>query len=82
MGPIDDHNFLFVADVGPTGQDQGKGGKYLLLPPDYKGEVPEGYFVARSKTYMNFSFLRANAEVVGTVKKRWSSTGITQGFTP
>ncbi len=69
MGPIDDHNFLFVADVGPTGQDQGKGGKYLLLPPDYKGEVPEGYFVARSKTYMNFSFLRANAEVVGTGEK-------------
>ena len=69
MGPIDDHNFLFVADVGPTGKDQGKGGKYLLLPPDYQGDVPDGYFVTRSKTYMNFSFLRANAEVVGTGEK-------------
>jgi len=65
MGPLDDHNFLFVADVGPTGMDKGQGGKYLLLPPGYEGEVPEGYFVVRSKTYMNFSFLRANAEVVG-----------------
>jgi hypothetical protein len=66
MGPLDDHNFLFVADIGPTGQDQGQGGKYLLLPPDYEGDVPEGYFVVRSPTYANFSFIRANADVVGT----------------
>lgn len=56
MGPLDDHNFLFVADIGPTGMDKGQGGKYLLLPPGYEGEVPEGYFVVRSSTYMNFSF--------------------------
>ena len=65
MGPIDDHNFLFLADVGPTGQDKGKGGKYLILPPDYEGDVPDGYFVVRSPTYLAFSFLRANAEIVG-----------------
>ena len=65
MGPIDDHNFLFLADVGPTGQDQGKGGKYLILPPGYEGDVPDGYFVVRSPTYLGFSFLRANADVVG-----------------
>ena len=65
MGPLDDHNFLFVADIGPTGKDKGKGGKYLLLPPDYKGDVPDGYFVVRSPTYMNFSFIRANAAKVG-----------------
>lgn len=65
MGPIDDHNFLFLADVGPTGQDRGKGGKYLILPPGYEGDVPDGYFVVHSPTYMAFSFLRANADVVG-----------------
>ena len=65
MGPIDDHNFLFLADVGPTGQDKGKGGKYLILPPDYEGKIPEGYFVVKSPTYMAFSFLRANADIVG-----------------
>jgi len=69
MGPMDDHNFLFLADVGPTGQDKGKGGKYLILPPGYEGEVPKGYFVVRSPTNMAFSFLRANAEVVGTGDK-------------
>ena len=65
MGPMDDHNFLFLADVGPTGQDQGKGGKYLILPPGYDGDVPDGYFVVHSPTYLGFSFLRANADVVG-----------------
>jgi hypothetical protein len=65
MGPLDDHNFLFVADIGPTGKDRGQGGKYLLLPPDYEGDVPDGYFVVRSPTYANFSFIRANAAKVG-----------------
>jgi hypothetical protein len=69
MGPLDDHNFLFVADIGPTGKDQGKGGKYLLLPPGYEGDVPDGYFVVRSPTYANFSFIRANAAVVGFGEK-------------
>ena len=69
MGPLDDHNFLFVADIGPTGKDQGKGGKCLLLPPGYEGDVPDGYFVVRSPTYMNFSFIRANAAKVGFGEK-------------
>jgi hypothetical protein len=28
------------ADIGIAGEDKGKGGKYLLLPPDFKGDVP------------------------------------------
>ena len=69
MGPLDDHNFLFVTDIGPTGMDRGQGGKYLLLPPDYEGDVPDGYFVVRSPTYANFSFIRANAALVRFGKK-------------
>ncbi len=65
MGPLDDHTFKFVLDIGPTGKDEGKGGKYLVLPPDYDGDVPDGYFVFRSPTYVNFSFIRANAAEVG-----------------
>jgi hypothetical protein len=45
-------------DVGLPGPDKGKGGKYLLLPPDYKGEVPAGYFTFRSGTYGVFVFWR------------------------
>ena len=40
-----------LLDVGPTGVDKGKGGKFLLLPPDYQGEPPAGYFTAKSPTY-------------------------------
>src|ERR1044071_7524990 len=28
-----------LEDVGPAGVDKGKGGKYLILPPGYKGAV-------------------------------------------
>ena len=28
-----------LEDVGPAGVDKGKGGKYLILPPGYKGDV-------------------------------------------
>ena len=69
MGPVDDANFLFAFDIGPTGMDKGKGGKYLILPPGYKGDVPDGYFVFKSPTYRLFSFVRANAAVVGTGEK-------------
>jgi hypothetical protein len=58
LGIIDDHWFKYVADFGNAGPDKGKGGKYLLLPPEYSGEVPEGYIVLRSATYGNLSFWR------------------------
>ncbi len=58
LGIIDDHWFQYVADFGRVGPDKGQGGKYLLLPPGYDGEVPEGYFVYRTKTYGNLMFWR------------------------
>jgi hypothetical protein len=58
LGIIDDHWFRYVADFGRVGQDKGKGGKFLLLPPGYKGDVPSGYFVLRSSTYGNLVFWR------------------------
>ncbi|SDP79883.1 Uncharacterized conserved protein [Phyllobacterium sp. YR620] len=48
----------WAGDVGLPGPDKGKGGKYLILPPDYKGEIPQGYFVYRSGTYGVFVFWR------------------------
>jgi hypothetical protein len=39
-------------DVGLPGPDKGHGGKYLILPPDYSGEPPPGYFTyPDSRTY-------------------------------
>jgi hypothetical protein len=40
-----------IADVGPSGIDQGKGGKLLFTPPDYNGEVPAGYLPVASPNY-------------------------------
>ena len=40
-----------VTDIGPSGDDKGKGGKLLFLPPGYKGTVPDGYVVYRPDTY-------------------------------
>ena len=57
--PIPVDGGKFAGDVGLPGPDAGKGGKFLLLPPGYKGEVPEGYYVYRSGTYNVFVFLRA-----------------------
>ncbi|QDS99608.1 DUF1254 domain-containing protein [Adhaeretor mobilis] len=58
LGIVNDHWFRYVGDIGNAGPDQGKGGKYLLLPPGYKDEVPAGYFVLRSATYQNLYFWR------------------------
>ena len=59
LGLIDDFWYRWVADIGITGADHGKGGKYLILPPGYKGEVPEGYFVVRPSTYGNWMPFRS-----------------------
>src|SRR5262245_43109027 len=46
-----------VADVGPSGFDHGKGGKYLILPPNHEGAAPDGYIVVPSSTYrIQFAF--------------------------
>jgi hypothetical protein len=51
LGFADDFWFRYIIDMGNAGPDKGKGGKFLFLPPGYQGEVPDGYFVARSPTY-------------------------------
>jgi hypothetical protein len=52
LGAINDIWFRWVIDLGITGPDKGKGGKYLLLPPGYKGQVPHaGYHVVNSPTF-------------------------------
>ncbi len=51
LGIFDDHWFRWIGDYGNAGPDKGQGGKFLILPPGYKGEVPEGYFVVRPLTY-------------------------------
>jgi hypothetical protein len=48
-----------LEDVGPAGVDKGKGGKYLILPPDYTDRVSERYIVLPSMTYQGYALLRS-----------------------
>jgi len=73
-GTVNDAYFRFVTDMGIPGPDKGAGGKYLILPPDYKGDLnpPEGgmeaevevagkkekVFVSKSTSYINWLILR------------------------
>ena len=75
LGFFQDGLQRYVADIGPLGPDKGKGGSFLILPPGYEGEVPEGYFVSRSPTYSVLFAVRgfqsngSTAEAVGLMKQ-------------
>ena len=56
--PIDVDGSPHKGDVRLAGPDGGKGGKFLLLPPDYEGKIPKGHYVYRSRTNTVFVFLR------------------------
>jgi len=69
-GTVNDAYFRFVTDMGVVGPDRGAGGKYLILPPEYDGDLdpPEGgmkavvdgqkYFVSKSSSYIHWLILR------------------------
>lgn len=61
-GQIVDAWQFTIADVGPAGLDKGKGGKILLTPPDYKGEIPSGYLHVPSPNFrVAFAFRSVQA---------------------
>jgi hypothetical protein len=64
VGILDDFWQRSIADLGLPGPDGPKGGKFLLLPPGYKGETPQtGYHVLKG-TMNNY-----NVMVRGIVQK-------------
>jgi hypothetical protein len=60
LGFLDDDWQRFVGDIGVTGPDRGKGGKYLVVPPGYDGQTPQEYFLLKPRTNKNFLFLRGS----------------------
>jgi hypothetical protein len=48
-----------LEDVGPAGVDAGKGGKYLIMPPNYNSAVPDGYIPLPCQTYQGYALLRS-----------------------
>ncbi|WP_236695332.1 DUF1254 domain-containing protein [Mycolicibacterium chubuense] len=49
-----------LEDVGRAGVDQGKGGRYLILPPDYSQPIPEGYIALHCDTFRGYGLCRSN----------------------
>ena len=88
LGLIDDHWFNFVADFGRLGPDKAQGGKFLILPPGYDGEVPDGYFVYQTNTYGNWVPWRGfqvdgdPAPAVETAKKTFRMYPLSQKDNP
>jgi hypothetical protein len=77
LGAVQDAWFRWVIDLGLPGPDRGEGGKYLIVPPDYSGPLPEGgFFIARARTntivWFGRSFLENHNDpkpVVDTIRK-------------
>ncbi len=65
LGIVDDGWQRWLTDIGNAGPDKGKGGKYLLLPPGYDGDIPEGYFVIKCPTYRNWVMVRGFVQDTG-----------------
>ncbi|HZI54231.1 MAG TPA: DUF1254 domain-containing protein, partial [Chitinophagaceae bacterium] len=53
LGIFNDMWWKWISDAGLAGPDRGEeGSKFLVLPPGYKGAVPEGgYYICRSNTW-------------------------------
>jgi len=66
LGVVDDGWQRWLTDLGNAGPDKGKGGKYLLLPPGYEGDIPEGYFIVKCPTYRNWVMVRGFIQDTGT----------------
>ena len=58
IGLVDDHHHRWITDMGLPGRDAGEGGKYLITPPGWTGEVPDGYLWAACDTWTAFCALR------------------------
>jgi hypothetical protein len=49
-----------LEDVGLLGVDKGAGGKFVIVPPGYENQLPDGYSPLRSDTYSGYALLRSN----------------------
>ena len=88
LGLIDDHWFKWVGDFGRLGPDEAQGGKFLILPPGYDGDVPDGYFVYPTDTYGNWVVWRGfqvdgdTAPAVRTTKETFRVYPLSQKADP
>ena len=63
-GTVNDAFFRFVVDTGAPGPDRKKGGTYIILPPDYEGDLK-----VTPNTFKDNSSVKA--EVGGKMRDVW-----------
>jgi len=63
-GTVNDAFFRFVVDMGAPGPDRKKGGMYIILPPDYEGDLQP-----TPNTFQDNSSVQV--EVAGTMQDVW-----------
>ncbi len=66
-GMVNDAFFRFVVDMGAPGPDAKKGGMYIILPPDYKGDLEP---TLNGMKYRDKD-RRVTVKVGGAYKKVW-----------
>ena len=79
LGLVNDAYFRFLGDMGNFGPDQGKGGKFVVVPENYKGAVPNGFYVLKTRTHNNLVIIRSflqNGDLAGSVKAQKEKTRI------
>jgi hypothetical protein len=81
LGVVDDMWFQWVTDFGLPGPDRGEGGKYLFVPPGYKGELPGGgYFIQKPRTTR--AIWKASSTSTSATSSRRTKCGKRCGPTP
>jgi hypothetical protein len=55
VGILDDFWQRSISDIGLPGPDGAKGGKFLLLPPGYKGDIPQAGYHVLQGTMNNYN---------------------------
>jgi len=59
LGLVNDMWMRETTNIGPAGPDQGRGGRFLFLPPGYDGELPPyGFHICPSETFGLWLLLR------------------------
>ncbi len=59
IGLVNDHHQRWIMDMGLPGPDRGRGGRHLILPPNFRGEPPSGYQLGASESFQVLLALRA-----------------------
>ncbi|EFO32439.1 putative signal peptide protein [Roseibium sp. TrichSKD4] len=76
LGFINNAWFKYVMDFGNLGPDEGRGGKFLILPPGYEGKVPtDGYTeIVQAETFGHWVLWRGYLDEDGSPNTAVSQT--------